>query len=142
MSETPRILVAEDDKFHRELTARLLRGRGYEVTTVQDGEEAVRSALEQLPDLVVLDVNMPRLDGYEVARLLRRAPLTAAVPIVFLTSRAQDLDYLIGFEAGANHYLTKPVDSPLLLKTVDCALRGEEVTDDGAARWEPGFAPE
>jgi DNA-binding response OmpR family regulator len=85
-----------------------LEDEGYEVLTARDGDAAVELALERKPDLVLLDVAMPGLDGYEVTRRLRAEEATKGTPVVLLTARAQVRDVIQGFEAGANDYVTKP----------------------------------
>jgi DNA-binding response OmpR family regulator len=104
----PVILVAEDDEDILEMVVFDLEDEGFEVLTARDGDAAVALALERQPDLVLLDVAMPGLDGYEVTRRLRAEESTHATPVVLLTARAQVRDVIRGFEAGANDYVTKP----------------------------------
>ena len=108
MSETPRILVADDDDDLRALVSYRLESAGYDVVQAVDGQQAVDLAFERAPDVVVLDVMMPKLDGYEVARRLRADERTQRVPVILLTSRSQEQDVAAGFDAGANDYVTKP----------------------------------
>jgi DNA-binding response OmpR family regulator len=104
----PLVLVAEDDEDILEMVVFDLEDEGYEVLTARDGDAAVALALERKPDLVLLDVAMPGLDGYEVTRRLRAEESTKRTPVVLLTARAQVRDVILGFEAGANDYVTKP----------------------------------
>jgi len=104
----PLVLVAEDDEDILEMVVFDLEDEGYEVLTARDGDAAVALALERKPDLVLLDVAMPGLDGYEVTRRLRAEESTKGTPVVLLTARAQVRDVILGFEAGANDYVTKP----------------------------------
>jgi DNA-binding response OmpR family regulator len=104
----PLVLVAEDDEDILEMVVFDLEDEGYEVLTARDGDAAVELALERKPDLVLLDVAMPGLDGYEVTRRLRAEEATKGTPVVLLTARAQVRDVIQGFEAGANDYVTKP----------------------------------
>jgi DNA-binding response OmpR family regulator len=102
------VLVADDDPDILALVRFRLERDGYEVLAAQDGEAAVDLALARTPDLALLDVMMPRLDGYEVTRRLRDHAPTAAIPIILLTARAQEPDVEQGLEAGADDYVTKP----------------------------------
>lgn len=104
----PLVLVADDDPDILALvTFRLERG-GYDVVAAPDGEEALRLALDRVPDLAVLDVMMPKLDGYEVTTRLRQNERTKRMPIILLTARVQEADIARGFEAGADDYVKKP----------------------------------
>lgn len=104
----PLVLIAEDDEDILEMVVFDLEDEGYEVLTARDGDGALALALERTPDLVLLDVAMPGLDGYEVTRRLRAEEATKGTPVVLLTARAQVRDVILGFEAGANDYVTKP----------------------------------
>jgi DNA-binding response OmpR family regulator len=114
--DQPVILAADDDEDILQLVAFRLGRSGYRVLQAHDGEEALALAMEETPDLAVLDVGMPKMDGLEVARRLRAAEATKSIPIIMLTARAQDTDVQGGFEAGANDYLRKPF-SPKELRT-------------------------
>jgi DNA-binding response OmpR family regulator len=118
----PLILVAEDDEDILALVVFDLEDEGYEVLTARDGQEAVALALERHPDLILLDVAMPGLDGYEVTRRLRADESTRATPVVLLTARAQVKDVIAGFEAGANDYVTKPFRPDELRTRLHAAL--------------------
>jgi DNA-binding response OmpR family regulator len=119
---SPRIVVADDEVDVRELVAYRLSRSGYEVIEAQDGEQALRLALADPPDLAVLDVMMPKLNGYELTRRLRAEPATERVPIILLTARAQEADVSQGFEAGADDYLRKPFNPDELLARVRAVL--------------------
>jgi DNA-binding response OmpR family regulator len=114
--DQPVILAADDDEDILQLVAFRLGRAGYRVLQARDGEEALALAMEHEPDLAVLDVGMPKMDGLEVARRLRAAEATKSIPIIMLTARAQDTDVQGGFDAGANDYLRKPF-SPKELRT-------------------------
>ena len=122
MSDRPLVLVADDDPDILNLVMLRLERDGYEVVGAADGERALEQALERVPDLAVLDVSMPKLDGYEVAQRLRAHEGTKEVPIIFLTARAQKSDVARGLEAGAGHYVTKPFSTADLRLRVQAAL--------------------
>lgn len=117
-----RILVVDDDQRTLKLVGLILDREGYDVTAVQSGAEGLEKARAQSPDLVILDVMMPGLNGYEVAHQLRSDPLTADVPILMLTGRAQLEDRMIGLESGADDYVTKPVRPRKLVSRVESLL--------------------
>jgi two-component system response regulator MtrA len=118
----PLVLVAEDDEDILQMVVFDLEDEGYEVLTARDGDAAVALALERRPDLVLLDVAMPGLDGYEVTRRLRAEESTSSTPVVLLTARAQVRDVILGFEAGANDYVTKPFRPEELRTRLQAAL--------------------
>jgi DNA-binding response OmpR family regulator len=102
------VLVADDDPDILALVSFRLDRAGYDVVAAQDGEEALRLALEHAPDLAILDVMMPKLDGYEVTTRLRQNNATRRLPVILLTARVQEADIARGFEAGADDYVKKP----------------------------------
>ena len=118
----PVVLVADDDPDILALVRFRLERDGYEVLSAPDGETALDLALARTPDLALLDVMMPRLDGYEVTRRLRRHGPTTAIPIILLTARVQDPDVALGIEAGADDYVTKPFSPQALGARVQAAL--------------------
>jgi DNA-binding response OmpR family regulator len=118
----PLVLVADDDPDILALVRFRLEQDGYEVLSAPDGETALDLALARTPDLALLDVMMPRLDGYELTRRLRRHGPTAAIPIILLTARVQEPDAERGFEAGADDYVTKPFSPSALGERVQAAL--------------------
>jgi DNA-binding response OmpR family regulator len=124
MSEGARklVLVADDDPDILDLVTFRLDRAGYEVVQARDGQEALEAALERTPDLCVLDVMMPRLDGYEVTRRLREESATRSVPIILLTARAQEADVQRGFESGATDYVKKPFSPQELRARVEALL--------------------
>jgi DNA-binding response OmpR family regulator len=117
------VLAADDDPDILELVSFRLERSGYTVIQAHDGEEALRLALERKPDLAVLDVMMPKLDGFELTRRLRAEEATSRMPIILLTARAQDTDVQQGFDAGADDYIRKPF-SPQELRTRVQAILG------------------
>jgi two-component system phosphate regulon response regulator PhoB len=121
-----RILVVDDEPEAVELVEFNLKQAGYAVSTAADGAEALKKARSQTPDLVVLDVMLPEMDGFEICKVLRLDPATAKVPIIMLTAKAAEIDRVLGLELGADDYLTKPF-SPreLLLRIKKILSRGE-----------------
>ncbi len=119
----PKILIIEDDLDVAEMLNAYFRVQGYEVFTVNWGEDGVRSCLTVQPDLVILDIRLPDIDGYEVARRLRSDRRTAEVPIIFLTEKRDRSDRLQGLELGADDYITKPFDVQELRLRVRNALK-------------------
>ena len=122
MSERPLVLVADDDPDILSLVTLRLERDGYEVIGAPDGERAVEEALERTPDLALIDVSMPKLDGYEVTERLRQHEPTSAIPIILLTARVQDSDVARGIEAGADDYVGKPFSMADLRTRVQAAL--------------------
>ncbi len=118
-----KILIVEDDLDVAEMVTAYFRAQGYEVTTVNWGEDGVRACQAKHPDLAILDIRLPDIDGYEVARRLRRDRRTAHVPIIFLTEKRERADKLQGLELGADDYITKPFDIQELRLRVRNALQ-------------------
>ena len=128
-----RILLVEDDPSIREVTALGLRSAGFTVDTAADGVEALDRWRTGNPDLVLLDVMLPRLDGLEVCRAIRRE---ATLPIVMLTARADTIDVVVGLESGADDYVRKPFEMPELVARLRAALRRHR-PEPGAAGGSP-----
>jgi PleD family two-component response regulator len=118
-----KLLIVEDDLDVADMLNAYFQGQGYEVQTVNWGEEAVRASQVNTPDLVVLDIRLPDIDGYEVARRLRTDRRTKEIPVIFLTDRRGRADRLHGLELGADDYVTKPFDVQELRLRVRNALR-------------------
>ncbi len=113
-----RVLVVDDDMVIRQLIGINLELEGFEVHLAADGEEALKQAVELMPDVIVLDVMMPRLDGLEVARRLRADPQTAGIRLVLVSARAQAVDLQRGEDMGADAYVTKPFEPDDLVGVV------------------------
>jgi DNA-binding response OmpR family regulator len=140
-----RILIVEDDEdIALSLKYNLEKEGGYLVQTEADGEGGLRAASQRTPDLVLLDLNLPGLDGLSVCKQLRREPATAGVPIVMLTARVEETDRIVGLELGADDYITKPFSMKEILARARAVLRrtgrtpaGPEGYTDGVLRVEP-----
>jgi DNA-binding response OmpR family regulator len=121
--EKEKLLIVEDDIDVAEMLTAYFHAQGYEVLPVNWGEEAVKTCQSNHPDLVILDIRLPDIDGYEVARRLRTHPRTQDIPIIFLTEKRGRTDRLRGLEVGADDYITKPFDIQELRLRVRNALR-------------------
>jgi DNA-binding response OmpR family regulator len=113
-----KILIAEDERDIRELILFTLRYGGFDVTAVTNGEEAVEAARRENPDLILLDVRMPKLTGYDACRRLKADPLLRHIPVVFLSAKGQETEVQTGLEAGAIEYILKPFSPDQLNKRV------------------------
>jgi two-component system phosphate regulon response regulator PhoB len=119
----PQVLVVDDEPDLLELAHYNLTQTGYDVACVTSGEEALAHVRAHQPDLVILDLLLPGVDGWEVCKILKRDPRTAAIPIMMLTARSEEADMVTGLELGADDYLTKPFSPRVLLARVKAALR-------------------
>ena len=119
----PRILIADDNEQNRDLLSRRLQRRGYDVLLANDGRAAVDTTRAERPDLVLMDMNMPFIDGWEATRQLKADPNVAAVPVIGLTAHALEGDRERALEAGCADYHTKPVDFPRLLSQIEALLQ-------------------
>jgi two-component system alkaline phosphatase synthesis response regulator PhoP len=117
-----KILIAEDEPDIRDLVAFTLRFAGYEVVTGINGEEAVQVAKKEYPDLILLDVRMPRMTGYEACKLIKADPKLKDVPVVFLSAKGQESEIRDGMDAGAEEYLLKPFAPDQLTERVRSIL--------------------
>ncbi len=129
------VLVVEDDEHIRELLEYNLTKEGYRVTAVETGEEGLKAARAKLPDLVLLDLMLPEMDGLEVCRALRRDAKTQDVPVVMVTAKGEEADVVAGLELGADDYITKPFSPRVLVARVRSVLRrrAQEPQPEGAA---------
>jgi len=117
-----RVLVVDDESDITTILALALRRAGYQVSTAGDGLQALEVIAQELPDLVILDVMMPRLDGFDTLQRLRESAPTAAIPVILLTARAQGADRMKGLERGADDYVTKPFEPSELVVRVQAML--------------------
>ncbi len=125
MASGKRVLVVDDEKDIVDLIRYNLAREGYEVLTARNGEEALAQA-GSVPDLVILDVMMPVLDGFETCRRLKQNPRTSSIPVVFLTARSAEVDEVVGLELGADDYIQKPISPRKLVARVKTVLRRRE----------------
>jgi DNA-binding response OmpR family regulator len=136
-----KILVVDDEAVLVETIAYNLQQAGYQVITAADGASALEVARRESPDLILLDLMLPEMDGLEVCRLLRREGSTAATPIIMLTAKGEEIDKVVGLEVGADDYVTKPFGRRELLARVRALLRRSEYApaqEDGHAQQTPG----
>jgi two-component system cell cycle response regulator DivK len=119
----PKILLIEDNEMNRDMLARRLERRGYQVVMAVDGDQGVRLAQEEAPDLILMDMSLPVLDGWEATRQLKATPATQAIPISALTAPAMSGDREKALEAGCNDYDSKPIEFPRLLGKIEALLQ-------------------
>ena len=132
-----KILVVDDEKHIVRLVQVNLERAGYEVVTAYDGEEALQKVKQERPDLIVLDVMMPKMDGFEVMKHLKADPTTRDIPVIMLTAKAQDADVFKGWQSGVDCYLTKPFN-PLELLTFIRRIFESLEEEGGERAWEIG----
>lgn len=131
----PRIALVDDDRNIVTSVSMLLGAEGFDVSSWNDGEAALPHLLAEPPDLVVLDVKMPRMDGLEVLRRLREK---SQVPVVFLTSKDEEVDQFLGLRMGADDYITKPFSQRLLIERIRAILRREKMRREAGSASSPG----
>jgi len=130
VSKPQRILVVDDVADNREIVRARLESQGYEITTADDGEAALAAVAESPPDLILLDVMMPKLDGIETVKRLKADTTLPFIPVILLTAKTDTKDVVAGLEAGADEYLTKPFDHGALLARVRAMLRIKALQDE------------
>ncbi len=131
-----KILACDDEKHIVRLVQVNLERAGYQVVTANDGKEALQVVADENPDLVVLDVMMPYMDGFEVLQNLRRNPTTRDIPVIMLTAKAQDTDVFKGWQSGVDCYLTKPFNPIELLAFVKRIFDSLDGGPDGDKRYD------
>src|SRR6476659_1553843 len=134
MHDPPRILVVDDNETNRDILVTRLEAHGYQTLQAADGEEALRGVAQHHPDVVLLDVMMPNLDGLEACRRLKSDRAVAFTPVILVTAKAATQDIVAGLDAGADEYLTKPVDQAALVARVRSALRIKALHDQVQAQ--------
>jgi two-component system cell cycle response regulator DivK len=118
MSEPLKVLLVEDHELNRDMLSRRLTKRGFTVVLAEDGRQAIRLAAQEQPDVILMDMSLPLLDGWEATRLLRQNIRTAAIPVIALTAHALGEEQARALEAGCAAFETKPVDFPRLLAVI------------------------
>ena len=118
----PRILLVEDQEMNRDMLSRRLKKRGYEVSIAVDGAEGVDKARSEFPDLILMDMSLPVMDGWEATRTLKADEATRSIPVVALTAHAMSTDREKALAAGCDAYETKPVELPRLIETMEKLL--------------------
>ena len=140
MDARKRILIIEDDEdIALSLKYNLEKEGGYAVQTAFDGESGLRVASAKIPDLVILDLNLPGMDGLSVCKSLRRQPASAAVPIMMLTARVEESDKVVGLELGADDYITKPFSMKEILARTRAVLRRAERAPEESSVYSDGL---
>jgi two-component system alkaline phosphatase synthesis response regulator PhoP len=134
MERKYKILAVDDEPHIRRLVQVNLERHGYDVVTAADGKDALEKVASEKPDLVVLDVMMPYMDGFEVLQTLRKNPETRELPVIMLTAKAQDADVFRGWQSGADLYLTKPFNPMELISFVKRIFKSKETS--GEKRYE------
>jgi len=134
MRSPPRILVVDDNAANVDILQTRLASQGYEVVTATDGQAALDAAREHRPDLILLDVMMPKLDGFEVCRRLKADLALPFMPIILVTAKGESRDIVVGLDSGADEYLTKPVDHAALTARVKSILRLKALHDQVQAQ--------
>ena len=135
-----KILIVDDDLDTLRLVGLMLQRQGYQISAATNGQQGLEKAFDEHPDLILLDVMMPDIDGYEVTRRLRENPSTVETPILMFTAKAQLDDKVVGFEVGANDYLTKPTHpSELQARVKSLLMRIGEKKDNAASGGERGY---
>ncbi len=133
-----KILVVDDEPDALELIGFNLKNAGYEVVTAENGTDALKKARAFMPNLILLDLMIPEVDGLEVCKILRRDASTAGIPIIMVTAKAAELDRILGLELGANDYVTKPFSPRELVLRVKNLLNRPAVAEDKRDRYEIG----
>jgi len=113
-----KILVVDDEVNITQILEFSIGAEGFEVITAQNGEEAIERARRERPDLIILDIMMPKIDGYEACRILKANPLTKNIPVVLLTAKGRDIDRRLGYEVGATDYIVKPFSPNKLIERI------------------------
>ncbi len=119
----PKILLVEDNEMNRDMLSRRLERKGFEVVCAVDGQQGVEMASSHAPDLILMDLSLPVLDGWEATRRLKAAPETAGIPVIALTAHALAGDRERALEAGCDDVDTKPVELPRLLEKIEAGLK-------------------
>ncbi len=117
-----KVLVVDDEVNITQILEFSIGAEGFDVITAQNGEEAIEKARREQPDLIILDIMMPKIDGYEACRILKANPLTKNIPVVLLTAKGRDIDKRLGMEVGATDYFVKPFSPNRLVERINQLL--------------------
>jgi CheY-like chemotaxis protein len=120
----PRILLVEDNEFNRDMLSRRLQRKGFEVIIAEDGSQGIRLAREGHPDIILMDMDLPVLDGWEATRRLKADPATRGIPVLALTAHAMQTDRDRAMASGCDDFATKPIEFNTLLEKIHRALAG------------------
>ena len=126
-----KVLIVEDNEMNRDMLSRRLERKGYQIALAVDGGEGVEKAASEKPDIILMDMSLPVLDGWEATRRLKAAPATRGIPVIALTAHAMSGDRERALEAGCDDYDTKPIELPRLLEKIEAML------GDGVAEGSP-----
>jgi two-component system, OmpR family, alkaline phosphatase synthesis response regulator PhoP len=117
------VLIVDDEPDILELLEYNLRKEGFDVRRAQNGKDAIRLAIEKVPDVMVLDIMMPEMDGFETCKAIRANAITSAIPVIFLTAKSGEIDEILGLELGADDYIQKPISPRLLVSRIKARIR-------------------
>ncbi|MFU8877239.1 MAG: response regulator [Wenzhouxiangellaceae bacterium] len=117
-----RVLIVDDSETHLYSISKLVEDQGHEAITASGGEEGVQAAIDHKPDLILMDIVMPDVNGFQATRKIQKNEATANIPIIFVTTKDQETDRIWGMRQGAKAYITKPVDKKVLIKAMNDAL--------------------
>jgi len=119
-----KVLIVDDSDTYLHSLSKLVEDEGHETITASGGEEGVKAAIDHVPDLILMDIVMPDLNGFQATRKISKNPATANVPVIFVTTKDQETDRIWGMRQGAAAYITKPVDKKALVNAINDALGG------------------
>ncbi len=119
------VLVVDDSPTEQHIFCKVLERHGYDTAVASDGEEAIETALQMRPEVIVMDVVMPGMNGFQATRRLSKNPVTAGIPVVIVSTKGQETDRIWGLRQGASQYLVKPVESDELVAAVEAAMTDE-----------------
>lgn len=119
-----KVLIVDDSETHLYSLTKIVEGAGHQAITATNGEEGVEKATSEMPDLILMDVVMPGLNGFQATRKISKNRETARIPVIFVTTKDQETDRIWGMRQGASAYITKPVDKSELLEAIEKSLKG------------------
>lgn len=118
-----KVLVVDDEEYIQHILNFSFGAEGYEVITAADGAEAIEKAISEKPDIIVLDIMMPKMDGYQACKKLKSDPQTKSIPVILLTAKGRDIDRRLGSDAGADDYVVKPFSPGRLIERVEGMIK-------------------